>query len=71
MPSLSAVQSVRCLGCGWLYAKPQTGGTDQANPGCPRCGYVGWLPADSELTKERGQRRYVWDRPLRYFSQSG
>jgi hypothetical protein len=25
-----------------VYAKPTGGGTVQANPGCPDCGYVGW-----------------------------
>ncbi len=40
---LYALVTVRCLGCGALYAKPDGGGTIEANPGCPRCGYVGWL----------------------------
>ncbi|HUZ82450.1 MAG TPA: hypothetical protein VMU73_09410 [Gaiellaceae bacterium] len=34
---------VRCLECGTKYAKPSDGGLVQQNPGCPRCGYVGWI----------------------------
>ena len=35
--------SVCCLSCRHVYAKPAHGGTASRNPGCPRCGYVGWL----------------------------
>jgi hypothetical protein len=70
MQAASAVLSVRCLGCGWIYPKPQGGGTAQANPGCPRCGYAGWLPASSDLKGASGLRRFVWDPPPRRFSQS-
>jgi hypothetical protein len=41
---LALVETVRCLDCGELYAKPVAGGTVRRNPGCPACGYVGWLP---------------------------
>ena len=41
---LKVLQSVRCLGCGSVYAKPAGGGTAAMNPGCPDCGYLGWLP---------------------------
>ena len=34
---------VRCLECGTTYAKPAEGGTVHENPGCPRCGYLGWV----------------------------
>jgi len=34
---------VRCLDCGSTYSKPAGGGTMRRNPGCPRCGYVGWV----------------------------
>jgi hypothetical protein len=40
---LRFVESVRCLECGAVYAKPAGGGTVHANPGCPECGYVGWV----------------------------
>lgn len=36
---------VRCLDCGLAYAKPAGGGTVRDNPGCPSCGYLGWIPA--------------------------
>jgi hypothetical protein len=42
--SLSVFESVRCLECGEVYSKPVAGGTVQKNPGCPVCGYVGWIP---------------------------
>ena len=40
---LTVVESVRCLECGAVYAKPLGGGTVRENPGCPECGYVGWM----------------------------
>jgi phage FluMu protein Com len=43
-PNLTVLRSVRCLECGAVYAKPSGGGTVQQNPGCPECGYVGWVP---------------------------
>ncbi len=43
---LSVLQSVRCLECGAVYTKPTRGGTARANPGCPQCGYVGWMYAN-------------------------
>ena len=42
---LYAVERVRCLECGTTYAKPSGGGTVTENPGCPRCGYLGWITA--------------------------
>jgi hypothetical protein len=40
-------EGVRCLECGVAYSKPTDGGTVAKNPGCPMCGYVGWIPLDS------------------------
>jgi phage FluMu protein Com len=40
----TVLESVRCLECGEIYAKPLEGGTIEMNPGCPRCSYVGWIP---------------------------
>ena len=40
----TAFVSVCCLDCGKTYGKPTRGGTLSTNPGCPHCGYVGWLP---------------------------
>ena len=56
---------VTCLECGTVYAKPDDGGTVYENPGCPRCGYLGWLSAGVEprrsgagrLRLPRGRRR--------------
>ena len=58
--SLMVLRSVSCLGCGGVYAKPADGGTAAMNPGCPDCGYLGWLP----FTPEAGtrQHRFVADR---------
>jgi hypothetical protein len=42
-PQLTVVESVRCLECGAVYARPLGGGTVRENPGCPECGYVGWM----------------------------
>ena len=44
VPALAVFESVRCLECGEVYSKPAAGGTVQKNPGCPTCGYVGWIP---------------------------
>jgi hypothetical protein len=51
-PKLTVLESVRCLECGLVYAKPSSGGTVQANPGCPDCGYVGWAGAGSRSVTE-------------------
>ena len=45
---LRVLESVRCLDCGCGYSKPAGGGTAEANPGCPECGYLGWLPFSRE-----------------------
>ncbi|MFL5926162.1 MAG: hypothetical protein ACJ77E_04425 [Gaiellaceae bacterium] len=37
------LERVRCLDCGAIYVKPADGGTVHENPGCPDCGYVGWI----------------------------
>jgi hypothetical protein len=44
LTTLSVLESVRCLECGEIYSKPTVGGTVEENPGCPICGYVGWIP---------------------------
>ena len=45
VPSLAVLETVRCLECSAVYSKPRGGSTVQRNPGCPECGYVGWLSA--------------------------
>ena len=59
---LRVLESVRCLDCGYGYSKPVSGGTAEANPGCPECGYLGWLPFSRETapplhSSEDPQRR--------------
>jgi hypothetical protein len=41
---VNAFARVRCLDCGSPYTKPMSRGTAASNPGCPECGYLGWLP---------------------------
>jgi hypothetical protein len=51
------VESVCCLDCGAVYAKPKAGGTVRENPGCPECGYVGWMAASPAAFNEALQPR--------------
>ena len=52
---LAVVSSVRCLECGAVYAKPAGAGTVRSNPGCPECGYLGWVGvSDSTNWEGRG-----------------
>ena len=54
VPQLAVLETVRCLECGDIYSKPGDGGTARENPGCPACGYVGWIPI--RLPAEPGAR---------------
>jgi hypothetical protein len=56
-PSLSVYENVRCLECGSVYTKPTRGGTARANPGCPDCGYVGWVATSGPVTTSSESRR--------------
>jgi hypothetical protein len=56
-PRLELLETVRCLECGAVYAKPTTGGTALANPGCPECGYVGWVTTSAPVTEPSLQLR--------------
>ena len=56
---LTLLESVRCLECGAVYSKPSDGGTVRENPGCPECGYVGWIVATRPLSGGSLQRRSV------------
>ena len=49
------VESVRCLECGAVYAKPRDGGTVRENPGCPECGYVGWVASSLQVVTAEWQ----------------
>jgi len=59
---LTVVENVRCLECGSVYAKPFGKGTVEANPGCPVCGYVGWLAVSIPLRTASARRRSAGDR---------
>jgi hypothetical protein len=55
------IERVRCLSCGVIYTKPTGGGTVSANPGCPECGYVGWVRETLPFTPDALQLRSVAD----------
>jgi predicted nucleic acid-binding Zn-ribbon protein len=57
------LERVRCLGCGVVYAKPTGVGTVTANPGCPECGYVGWLLESSPFNRAALQLRSAGHHP--------
>jgi len=59
-PQLEVLHTVSCLGCGAVYSKPVEGGTVTSNPGCPDCGYVGWL-ATSLATALALRHRFAAD----------
>jgi hypothetical protein len=58
---LAVLEGVRCLECGEIYSKPAAGGTADQNPGCPLCGYVGWIPLT--LPREFASLRSAAGRP--------
>jgi hypothetical protein len=62
---LSLLESVRCLDCGAVYAKPSGGGTVRQNPGCPECGYVGWIDVGARVNEAWRPRRFVEGLPQR------
>ena len=70
-PRLAALEPVRCLGCGTEYAKPSAGGTLSTNPGCPHCGYVGWLPSSASVNAPLRRDRFAADRLQRLLSPTG
>ena len=59
---LSRIERVGCLSCSASYVKPTGGGTVSANPGCPECGYVGWLLERIPLTMDAAPSRSFADR---------
>lgn len=66
----TSLDQVRCLGCGSSYAKPTDGGTVHENPGCPTCGYLGWISVTASPTADREPHRSDEDRLLRRAAQS-
>ena len=61
----AGIQRVRCLSCGVDYVKPAGGGTVSANPGCPVCGYVGWVLEGSPVRRRIAPLRSGADRRQR------
>jgi hypothetical protein len=60
------IEIVRCLSCGEAYSKLAGRGTVEANPGCPDCGYVGWVLAESSvITGGLARRHFSADPPRR------
>ena len=51
--ALRVIETVHCLSCSAVYAKPRRGGTTETNPGCPKCGYLGWSSFSEERPPER------------------
>jgi hypothetical protein len=62
---LSSIERVRCLHCSAGYVKPAGGGTVSANPGCPECGYVGWVLELAPVTADAVPTRSFVGRPRR------
>ena len=58
---VSRIERVRCLGCGIAYVKPRGGGTVSANPGCPECGYLGWVKDAPSVRPDAAQLRSAAD----------
>jgi len=54
-----ATDRVRCLECGSVYGKPSGRGTAGSNPGCPNCGYIGWVDAEALVTPAMLRNRSV------------
>ena len=50
MPTPRFSVTVQCRVCGAPYEKPDARSTVRANPGCPECGALGWMPAYGEVT---------------------
>ena len=62
-----SVVRVVCLACNRDYAKPADDHTILANPGCPECGYVGWIPVSEMEALGRSDA----DRQLRPLDRTG
>jgi hypothetical protein len=67
------IDRVSCLECGAKYVKPADGGTVHENPGCPKCGYLGWISASipaSSVAPTGGLRHFAGDRRRRQAGRS-
>jgi hypothetical protein len=70
-PDLIVLEPVRCLECGKGYPKPTSGGTLSTNPGCPHCGYLGWLPLSASINAPWRHDRSAADRLQRRLAPVG
>lgn len=66
---LLRLDRVRCLECSEVYSKPLGGGTVEENPGCPSCGYVGWISLSLDRPRS-GRLRSGGGPPPRRFARS-
>ena len=69
-PNLAVYENVRCLECGGVYTKPSRGGTAKANPGCPDCGYVGWVAINVPFAAESERHHFAAGQPQRRSARS-
>jgi hypothetical protein len=60
-PDGATTEAVRCLECGAVYSKPAWGDTVTVNPGCPECGYLGWLSSSIPFSEDAPLHRSAWD----------
>ena len=67
--NLVQLDRVRCLECGTKYVKPADGGTVSENPGCPRCGYLGWILATIPPMSSEPHHSGEGQRPRLYAQQ--
>lgn len=56
--SRARMARVQCLKCSVSYVKPVGGGTAGANPGCPDCGYVGWVLEQAPFIEDAEPSRF-------------
>jgi hypothetical protein len=72
---IRALVAVRCLSCGSDYVKPGAArSTTRRNPGCPECGYLGWMPVHAGgpvLTEAAAPIRFDADPRRRHPGREG
>jgi hypothetical protein len=70
-PQFVQLVTVRCLACDETYGKPAGRGTMKTNPGCPECGYLGWIAVGEPLSEREERLRFGGDLLPRPFHQRG
>jgi hypothetical protein len=71
VPTTRFSVTVECRSCGAAYDKPATRSTVRANPGCPECGSLGWVPAVEAVTRGSASFRSAADPPRLQYEQAG